>query len=339
MGAHGLCPGDHAGDGRPGRGGGRSSGPGAQRRAAAARSGRPRAATAAARPARSRRQPARRRAGRPRAWPRAEMAAVLTTGDPLGGSATAPPPRPRSRPPRRPPRPRSSRPCRSRPRRRRSPPPRRRRSPTWRGSPCATPTATPTTRHARALGGAGPARPRDGAGAQPGHDRRQLPAARGGHADSWYSIYPTPSTWSRSARAAHTSRRWRSTSTRRARRGRRQALGAAGRRALQGAGPHGRHRADGAGHRALRRDGHDAAPAARQGPPQGALRRRGREQGQRAGAGRARGEDQDDELEFGFNHPPHEIRPARRSRAACRCARPSRSGSAARPSTASRSSR
>ena len=46
--------------------------------------------------------------------------------------------------------------------------------------------------------------------------------------------------------------------------------------------------AAGAAHPALHRDGHDAAPAAPQGPPQGDLRRHRGQQGQRPGAGRAR---------------------------------------------------
>ena len=46
--------------------------------------------------------------------------------------------------------------------------------------------------------------------------------------------------------------------------------------------------AAGAAHPALHRDRDDAAPAAQEGPPQGDLRRHGRQQGQRAGAGRAR---------------------------------------------------
>ena len=261
VGSPGLCPGDHAGDGCPGRGGGCSSGARQPRRrrgrSPPARSGGSRA-SAAARPARPRGQPARPDpALLPRMAP-SRGGSGLTIGDPIGRTATGPAPAPRA----------AARPAGAQDRRSTWAvpiPPRAAGSPS-RGAAGARPgadhAAPPRPRrrqraHARALGGAGPARPRDGAGAQPGLDHRQLPAARGGCRPAGTRSTRTRSTSSRSARAAPTSRRWRSTSTRRARGGRGQAVGAAGRRALQGAGAHGRGGAGGAGDRALHGDGLD----------------------------------------------------------------------------------
>ena len=192
-------------------------------------------------PARARRHPAAApRRPRPRTVPDNGNGSGLTTGDPLGGSPTAPPPPPPAQPPAAPapahrgpagragPA-RAAGAARSRP----QPP-----SPTPRASRCACPTATPTT-STRSRSSIEPGQ-RDRVLAlvrNQGSDRRQLPAARRGDArrlvvDLPRHRLPRPVRHRRHLRAGGGDPPPPAALAR----GRGQAVGAAGRRALQGAG-------------------------------------------------------------------------------------------------------
>ena len=108
-------------------------------------------------------------------------------------------------------------------------------------------------------------------------------------------------------------------------------MGPAGRRALEGLGQRRGGRAAGARHPAVRGDGHEGAPRAQEGPPQGRLHGRRRQQGQRARRwSRSRAPTPTASCEFGFDRPPSRDQ-ARQTRCRRRCAssRRSRSGSAA----------
>ena len=110
-----------------------------------------------------------------------------------------------------------------------------------------------------------------------------------GMPEDWYSIFPGDRVPGAVRRRRHVRAGGRGPPASAARPGGRGAgVGPEGRRRLEGAPGRRRDGAAGAAHPALHRDVDDAAPAAQEGPPQGGLRRHGRQQGERAGADRAR---------------------------------------------------
>ena len=168
-----------------------------------------------------------------------------------------------------------------------------------------------TRRDARRRRRARPARPRAGARAQPERHRRQLPAARRGPARRLVVDLPrTRSTSSRSAPAAPTSRRWRSTSTRRARRGRGARSGTSGRRALEGAATRPaagrRSRSASSPTRSPRRS---SRPSVRRAAARRTFDVTVSNKANAPVAGRARDHDPDDELRVRLHRPPSEIPP------------------------------